>query len=164
MRLTKQVLGMAVLAAFAAVLLLPAGSPSAASSEEAIKQRRDLMKKVIGKNWKAINAYQKKGKGTPSDVAIHAAAIHEAAGKITALFPKGTGRGDFSDKATRALPAIWKDWGGFEKAAKSLADESAKLVTVAKGGDKDAIGKQIAATGKNACGSCHKAFRGAKAK
>lgn len=162
MRLTKQVLGMAILAAVAAALLLPAGAPSAASGEEAIKQRRDLMKKVVGKNWKPIKAFAK-GKGSSADVAKHAAAIHEAAGKITALFPKGTGRGDFSDKATRALPDIWKDWSKFENAAKTLANESAKLVKVADAGDKDAISKQIGATGK-ACGGCHKPFRGAKAK
>jgi len=159
----NKILGLAVTVAVAAVLLLPAGSPNAASGEDAIKQRRELMKKVVGKNWKPIKAYAKKGKGTPAEIGKHAAAINDAAGKITALFPKGTGRGDFSDKATRALPDIWKDWSKFENAAKALADESAKLVKVATGGDKDAIAKQIDATGKT-CGGCHKPFRGAKAK
>jgi cytochrome c556 len=124
----------------------------------------ELMKKVVGKNWKPIKAYAKKGEGTPAAVAAHAAKISEAAGKITALFPKGTGRGDFSDKTTRALPAIWKDWAGFEKATKALADESAKLAAIAKSGDKDAIVKQIGTTGKLGCGGCHKPFRGAKVK
>lgn len=164
MRLTNKILGMAITAAIAAVLLLPVGSPNAASGEDAIKQRRELMKKVVLKNWKPIKAYAKKGEGTAPAVAAHAAALNKAAGKITALFPKGTGRGDFSDKETRALPAIWKDWAGFEKATKALADESAKLAMVAKSGDKDAIVKQIGATGKLGCGGCHKPFRGAKVK
>lgn len=163
MRVINRMSGLAITVAVAAALLLPAGSPNAASGEDAIKQRRELMKTVVGKNWKPIKGYAKKGKGTPADVAKHAAEINKAAGKVTALFPKGTGRGDFSDKATRALPAIWKDWAKFEAAAKALADESAKLVKVAEGGDKDAIAKQIGATGK-ACGGCHKPFRGAKAK
>jgi len=164
MRLTKKFLGMAITAAIAAVLLLPAGSPNAASGEDVIKQRRELMKKVVSKNWKPIKAYAKKGEGTPAAVAAHAAKISEAAGKITALFPKGTGRGDYSDKMTRALPAIWKDWAGFEKATKALADETAKLAAIAKSGNKDAIVKQIGATGKLGCGGCHKPFRGAKVK
>jgi cytochrome c556 len=163
MRLTNQILGMVAIAALAAVLMLPAGSPNAASGEDAIKQRRELMKKVVSKNWKPIKEYAKDGKGTPGDVAKHAAAMSEAAEKIPALFPKGTGRGDFSDKQTRALPAIWKDWSKFENSAKTLKDETAELVKVAKKGDKDAIVKQIGVTGK-ACGGCHKPFRGAKAK
>lgn len=122
------------------------------------------MKKVVGKNWKAIKAYAKKGEGTPAAVAAHAEAISKAAAKIPALFPKGTGRGDYSDKMTRALPAIWKDWSGFEKGAKALATESAKLAVIARNGDKDAIVKQIGATGKLGCGGCHKPFRGAKVK
>lgn len=164
MRLMKMSLGTAVIAVLAVALLLPAGAPNAASGEDAIKQRRELMKKVVLKNWKPIKAYAKKGEGTPAAVAAHAAALNKAAGKITALFPKGTGRGDFSDKATRALPAIWKDWAGFEKATKALAEQTAKLAAVAKTGDKDAIVKQIGATGKLGCGSCHKPFRGAKVK
>jgi len=164
MHVMKMGLGMAVITALAVALLLPAGAPSAASGEDAIKQRRELMKNVVSKNWKPIKAYAKKGEGTPAAVAAHAEAINEAAGKITALFPKGTGRGDYSDKATRALPAIWKDWAGFEKASKALADETAKLAAVAKSGDKDAIVKQIGATGKLGCSGCHKPFRGAKAK
>jgi len=159
----KGILGGAAAAALAVVLLAPAGSPNAAGGADAIKQRKDLMKNVVGKNWKPIKAYAEKGKGSAADVAKHAAEIHAAAGKVTALFPKGTGRGDFSDKETRALPAIWKDWAGFEKAAKVLADETGKLAKVAQGGDKDAIAKQVAVAGK-ACGGCHKPFRGAKAK
>lgn len=160
----KKFLGIAVIAAVAAVLLLPAGSPNAASGDDAIKQRKELMKKVVGKNWKAIKAYAKKGEGTPAAVASHAEAISKAAGKIAALFPKGTGRGDYPDKVTRALPAIWKDWSDFEKGTKVLAAETAKLAAVARSGNKDAIVKQIAATGKLGCGGCHKPFRGAKVK
>jgi len=163
MRVMNGFFSLAITATVAATLLLPVASPNAASGEDAIKQRRELMKSN-GKNWKSLNAYAKKGKGTPADVAASAEAIGKNAGKILALFPKGTGRGDFSAKETRALPAIWKDWGGFEKAAKTLADESAKLVTVSKSGGKDAIAKQIGALKKNACDSCHKSYRGAKAK
>lgn len=120
--------------------------------------------KTISKNWKPIKAYAKKGSGTPADVIKHATVINASSKKINALFPKGSGRGDFSDKETRALPAIWKDWKGFEKATSALDQESAKLIKIAGSGDKSAIAKQVGAMGKKGCGGCHKPFRGAKVK
>lgn len=135
-----------------------------AGSEDSIKQRIDLMRKHVLKNWKPIKAYAKKGKGSATDVQKNAQALNAAAKKITALFPAGTGRGAYPDKVTRALPAIWTDWKGFEKAAYVLANESGKLAKVAATGDAEAIRKQIGTTGKLGCGGCHKPFRGAKVK
>jgi len=164
MHVISKFAGAAMLAALATVLVLPVNSLNAAGGEAAIKERRALTKEVIGKNWKPIKAYAKDGKGTPAEIAKHAEEITAAAKKITGLFPKGTGRGDYSDKETRALPAIWKDWNDFEKAAEALGAESAKLTKIAMEGNKDAITKQIGAMGKKGCGTCHKPFRGAKAK
>ena len=45
----------------------------------------------------------------------------ESSKKIPSLFPKGTGRGDFPDKTTRALPKIWEDMAGFQ-AKRGLPD------------------------------------------
>jgi cytochrome c556 len=149
--------------ALAGTILLGACASDANDGKTAIEQRRALMKS-ISKNFKPIKAYAKSGKGSAADVVKHANAINASTGKVLALFPKGTGRGDFSDKETRALPAIWKDWAGFEKANKTLADESAKLASIAAGGDQKAIAKQAGAMGKLGCGGCHKPFRGAKVK
>ena len=157
---------MTVLATAIAVsgtILLGACASDANGGSAAIEQRRALMKS-ISKDFKPIKAFVKSGKGSAADVAKHAKAINASTGKVLALFPKGTGRGDFSDKETRALPAIWKDWAGFEKANKALADESAKLASIARGGDQKAIAKQVGVMGKLGCGGCHKPFRGAKAK
>jgi len=64
----------------------------------------------------------KDGKGTAAGVSAHAHLLNDAATQIVALFPKGTSRGDFDDKTTRALPKIWEDWDGFKKAADAQPD------------------------------------------
>ncbi len=148
------------------IALSPLTSVPAVAAEgmTAIEMRIKFMKTDILKPFKAIKKFVKEGKGSAADVAENARKISAAAGKIAALFPKGTARGDFDEKTTRALPKIWQDWKGFEAAAVTLADESAKLAMVAAGGDAAAIGAQFGATGKMGCGGCHKPFRGAKVK
>lgn len=153
-----------IVAAVAGTALFSAASINAAMmGEEAIKARKDAMKSM-SKNLKAINAFVKDGKGSAKDAEEKAAAIAAIAKKIPSLFPKGSGRGDFSDKQTRATPKIWSDWAGFEKAAMVLETKASKLAQVAGGGDKKMIADQTGELGKGACGACHKTFRGAKAK
>ena len=69
-------------------------------------------------------------------------------------FPKGSEEGH----NTKALPVIWTDPAGFQKAADELATELLKLADLAKGGDTDALTAQIKVVG-DACASCHKTFR-----
>jgi cytochrome c556 len=73
------------------------------------------------------------------------------------LFPEGTAKGDGPD--TTAAPAIWEKWGEFEQVAAKFEQESAKLMEVADSGDMAALGQQLGALGKEACGSCHETFR-----
>lgn len=136
---------------------------AALTGEAAIKARKEAMK-ANSKDNKIIQAFVKDGKGSAADVAKAATEIAESSKKIPSLFPKGTGRGDFPDKTTRALPKIWEDMAGFEKAVDTMVAEAEKLATVAKAGDKDAIAKQAAALSKNGCGGCHKTYRGEKVK
>lgn len=136
---------------------------AALTGEAAIKARQDAMKSNSS-DMKVIQAFVKDGKGSAADVAKSATAIAGISKKIPSLFPKGSGRGDFPDKATRALPAIWKDMAGFEKAAATTAAEAQKLATVAKAGDKDAIAKQVAVLNKDGCGACHTTYRGERVK
>lgn len=143
---------------------LTSGPAVAAEGMAAIEKRVKFMKTDILKPFKAIKKFVKESKGSAAEVAENARKINAAAGKIAALFPKGTARGDYDEKTTRALPKIWQDWKGFEAAAASLAAESAKLATLASSGDAAAIGAQFGAMGKMGCGACHKSFRGAKVK
>lgn len=154
-----------ILAAFALVVIAAAGSPvSAMSGKDAIDKRIAHMKKDILKPYLVAKKYAKEGEGTASSVATNARALAEAAAHITDNFPKGTARGDFDPKVTRALPKIWEDWKGFQAAAGTLGLEASKLAAVADGGNKDAIVAQFGKTAKLGCGGCHKPFRGAKVK
>lgn len=153
----------AIAAAF--VLAVAAAVPATAmSGKETIEKRKVFMKEKILKPYLVAKKFAKEGEGTASSVAENATALSAAAAKITADYPKGTGRGDFDDKVTRALPKIWEDWQGFQAAATALQTEAAKLATVAAGGDKNAIAAQFGMVGKLGCGGCHKPFRGAKVK
>lgn len=151
--------------AMGSVLTISQGiSPAHADGHAVIEKRIAYMKNDILKPFLTIKGFVKDGKGSAADVAKAATALSAAAGGIVADYPKGSGRGDHDDKVTRALPKIWEDWAGFEKAAAALGAEAAKLASVAAGGDKDAIGAQFGMVGKNGCGGCHKPFRGEKVK
>lgn len=154
-----------ILAAFAVAAISVAGSPATAmDGKDAIEKRVALMKGNILKPYLVIKKFVSDGAGTAGDVAESARKLSAAAKEITPLFPKGTSRGEFDEKMTRALPKIWEDWKTFEGTAAALGVEAAKLASVAEGGDKDAIAAQFGMIGKNGCGACHKPFRGAKVK
>ena len=162
-KLTKSLVGAVVLGAVA--IIAGTGGPAmAAEGKAAIEMRVKFMKNDVLGPFKVIKGYVKKSMGSAADVAAAASKINAAAAKIPGLFPKGTSRGEFDEKTTRAPPKIWQDWKGFEAAARRLADESVKVAKVAGGGDKAAIGKQFGTMAKMGCGGCHKPFRGAKVK
>ncbi len=169
MRVVIKIMGLVVVTAVAGVTLLPAGLSHAASGEAVIEARIDFMKDEVESLWNPLAEYVKTGKGSLADVEKSARALANIAKKIPAHFPKDTGRGNYPDDATRALPAIWKDWGGFEKEIQRLANESEKLARLAKEGNKDAVVEMIGASGsygktKIGCVECHDTFRGARAK
>jgi cytochrome c556 len=70
------------------------------------------------------------------------------------LFPKGTETGE----DTKALPAVWSDRAGFEKAAANFVAAAQKLSDLAKAGDTEAFATQVKVVGE-ACGACHKDYR-----
>ena len=155
MRRVKMILvggAMTVLAIAAMPSLLSAQDPAAV-----LKERQETMKQ-LGGNMKAINDFVEAGTGSAEDVATRAASIREIAGKIPTLFPEGTSMDDGIGK-TGAKPAIWSDWSGFQAAATKMGEEAGKLAEVAAAGDRDAIGAQFGALGKDGCGGCHQTFR-----
>jgi cytochrome c556 len=164
MKHIARTLGVGALFAAALTLTVPGADAIAADGKETIEKRIALMKGGVLKNYLYAKKFVKEGKGTAAGVSAHAHLLNDASKQIVAHFPKGTGRGDFDEKTTRALPKIWEDWDGFKTAAAALAAESAKLAEVAAGGDKEAIAAQFGKMGKLGCGGCHKPFRGAKVK
>ena len=83
-----------------------------------------------------------------------AKAIALWAAVIPTMFPKGSEHGG----NTKALPEIWSDPAGFQKAALRLGDAATKLATDAKAGDAAAVAADTKALGE-ACGACHKSYR-----
>lgn len=161
---TLRLTGLGIVAAAVVAFSVATAPAIAADGKEVIEKRIALMKGGVLKNFLYAKKFIKEGKGTSAGVSAHAYLLNDASKQVVALFPKGTGRGDFDDKTTRALPKIWEDWDGFKKAAADLTTESMKLAEVAGGGDKDAIAAQFGKMGKIGCGGCHKPFRGAKVK
>jgi cytochrome c556 len=70
------------------------------------------------------------------------------------LFPKGTETGH----DTKALPSVWSDSAGFQKAAMTFSEAAGKLAEIAKTGDADAAAAQVKVIGQ-ACGACHHDYR-----
>ena len=73
---------------------------------------------------------------------------------IPMVFPAGTEKGH----NTKALPKIWSDNAGFQKAALKLSEEAGKLAVAAKANDPDAVAAATKSIG-DACKACHDSFR-----
>ena len=169
MRFSVKLMGFVVATVVSGITLLPMESSHAASSEEVIKARVAFMEDELGGQWKTLAAYGKSGSGSLVDVEKSARALVDLTKKIPAHFPKDTGRGNYPDDVTRALPAVWKNWEGFQKDIQRLADESETLARLAKEGNKDAVVTMIGTSGSYArtkigCAECHETFRGARPK
>ena len=61
-------------------------------------------------------------------------------------FPKGSDQGH----DTKALPAVWTDMAGFQKAANDLGDAADKLAQLASAGDAEGVAAQVKVVG-DAC-------------
>lgn len=73
---------------------------------------------------------------------------------IPGMFRSGTEQGH----STKALPAVWSDRSGFEKAAANLTDNATKLVRSAEADDKPGFAAAYQAT-TPACDADHRAYR-----
>jgi cytochrome c556 len=93
--------------------------------------------------------------GRPSDLLLHAQAMHDLANTIDELFPAGTGP---DATKTDARPEVWARSAEFATACQKLETETGKLVEMAKAGDLAAAKTQLGAVGP-ACGDCHDVFR-----
>ncbi len=93
-------------------------------------------------------------KGDVKPLEAPAKAIAKWAAVIPTMFPKGTETGD----DTKALPEIWSDPAGFQKAAATMGTAATKLADAAKAGDAEAVAADTKVLGE-ACGGCHRPYR-----
>lgn len=145
----------AILAAGAAAAIAVVAT-TATAEMMSVQDKRVATMKALGGHMKALSGVAKGEMAANEATVVHAMAVGEIANTVTLLFPAGSGGGD-----SRALPEIWSDWAGFEKAADALAAAAPGLVEAAKSGDQGKIGAALGMAGK-ACGGCHKPFRAEK--
>lgn len=137
-----------------ALVLLVLGAVPAMAQEEGVIKHRQAVMKAVGGHMGAMAGILKKQVPFTKDLAVHADAMAGLAKIAARVFPEGS---DFGE--TRALEDIWKKPEEFAKVVQAFITESEKLAKVSKSGDINAFGAQFKAMGKNACGTCHKAFR-----
>jgi len=134
------------------VLLLAAAGVARADGPDVIELRQTGMDLQAGA-FAGIRAVVE-AKGDVKKLEGPAKAIQRWAGVIPTLFTKGSEQGH----NTKALPEVWSDSAGFQKAAATLGEAAGKLVEVAKAGDADGVAAQVKAIG-DACGACHRTYR-----
>jgi len=152
------------LAAGTALALLAAGSSTVAFAADepanVVKYRQTFMKGNSA-HLGMIASIVKGEVSLTDEIAPNAAALAQMgemlAANLEQLFPEGSGPD--AGVETRALPAIWENWGEFEQVAMRFRDETAKLAEVAQNGDTAAIAQQVGVLGTQGCGACHDNFR-----
>jgi cytochrome c556 len=87
-----------------------------------------------------------------------AAVLAKWAKILPRMFPSGTGKGETSAN-TQALPSIWRDRAGFDRAAASYADATARLAALAVANDTAGFTEQLGGV-KQACSFCHSSYKG----
>jgi cytochrome c556 len=143
--------------AIALVLALTAGGAAiAASATETVIANRQAGYKKMGKAFKAINEELKKDAPNKKLIADNSKIVRAQSTQIPHWFPKGSGPG--AGFKTKAKSEIWAEPAKFTAAGVRLQGETAKLQTVAGGGDIAAIRMQVKATGA-ACKNCHEPYR-----
>ena len=105
----------------------------------------------------AVAAEMKAAVGSGADVKQYADSAKAMAAwgrAIPGMFPNGTEAGH----NTKALPAVWSDRPGFEKAAASFVANAEKLQAAAAADDKPAFAEAFKTTAES-CGACHRTYR-----
>jgi cytochrome c556 len=141
------------------LLAASSGTAIAASGAESLALRKAVMQSIAAHFGATVAAIKSGDAKRIQAAARQAQAINTLSKGIVILTPKGSGA---SAGKTRALPKIWQDWAGYQKAAAALTAESAKLVAALKTGDAKAAMSQFGRTGKVGCGGCHGTYRAKK--
>lgn len=149
----------AVAVVASSLMAVSSGTAGAASGAESLALRKAVMQSIGAHFGATIAAIKSGDKKQIQAAARQAQAINTLSKGIVILTPRGSGA---SVGKTRALPKIWQDWAGYQKAAAALTEESAKLVAALKTGDAKAAMSQFGRTGKVGCGGCHGTYRAKK--
>lgn len=141
---------LAVIGALAAGAMV-GGATVAFAQGDPIAERKENRKQA-GAAMRAIKGIID-AKGPTVGAVEQAAKLKTLEAAFVKMFPAGSDKGD-----TRALPAIWTDWAGFQAASKDADMAYDKLAVAAGSGDQAALAAAFADTGKT-CGACHQKFQ-----
>jgi cytochrome c556 len=136
-----------------ASLVILAAPPLSNAAEPNIVETRQAGQDLMAGDYAGIKAVVA-ANGDVKTLENPAKAIARWIRQFPTQFPPGTEK----ISGTKALPAVWSDPAGFQKAADVLADAADKLAVLAKAGDAEGVASQVKVVG-DACGACHKAFR-----
>lgn len=123
----------------------------AVAQSDVIKERKDGFQSNR-KNLGAIKTVVD-GNGPASGALAPAQEMAAFGAKLPSLFPQGSGTGD-----TKATPAIWSDWAGFQKAAKDFETAATAVASAASANNIDGVKAGFAQLGAT-CGACHDKYR-----
>ena len=146
----KKTVVMAVAGAIAAGALV-SGVTVAFAQADVIKARQEN-RKATGPEMRAIKGVIE-AKGDTKQIIPHAAKLKELEVAFDKMFPAGSDKGE-----TKALPTVWSDMPGFQKASANASAAYDKLAAAAGSGDMAATAAAFADVGK-ACGACHSTYR-----
>ncbi len=125
--------------------------PGTAGKFIAVRQAGLAMSAVtLGSMFKAPDGTEAKA------MTFQASALARWSRVLPTLFPAGSGAE--SGAKTRALPTIWSDRAGFDKAAANYADATSKLLDMAKANDTAGFKAQLKAVDAT-CDACHTVYR-----
>lgn len=147
MRRTMPAIGLIVAAG-----LLTAAVASRRDDADRLIAARQAAFKLSGATFGNIKATIDAG-GDVTKLAFPAGALADWAHALPGMFPPGSDGG-----TTRALPTVWSDRAGFEKAAANYGAEAKKLGDLARAGDAAGVAAQWGVV-RGTCGACHDTYR-----
>lgn len=146
----RKTLVVALIGALAAGSMV--GSATIAMAQgDVIAQRKDNRKQAAAA-MRAVKAIVD-AKGPTAGAVEQAAKLKTLEAAFVKMFPAGSDKGE-----TRALPAVWTDWAGFQAASKASDAAYDKLAVAAGSGNAEALATAFADVGKT-CGACHQKFQ-----
>jgi len=116
-----------------------------------VAQRNALMKELLSAYWPLLKIKNGESSGL-AEAGKATRTIMVAIGRIDALFPPGTAKGEVPQ--TRARPEIWSEHEDFQAAINSLKEATASLQAAAEASDMAAFKSRFDAF-TAACTGCH---------
>jgi cytochrome c556 len=145
-------------AVFTAITLISGGvGVLAQADKEAIVKNRQAHMKLQGTKLGDAVKYSK-GEVDQATAIASVTELLTLEGKISELFPPGTGMAEFPGKSG-AKPAIWADFKKFTATIPTVRAETEKLLAALRSGDKAAVAQQARATWDEGCQVCHRPYR-----